>query len=118
MGRGAVRAVEDVQILQAGAGVEEDYGVFWFEESGWPEFAVGYQAGCAFGGGEDAFGFCPVARGFENFFVGGGDGCAFTFLQDVENQVVAVGFGDAQARGYSRRHSSTFLLIACLHPRL
>ena len=76
----ATRASQDIQILQAAAGVEQDYRVFGLEESVGAEFAVGDQAGCTFGGGEDAFDFRPVARGFENFFVGGGDGGAFALL--------------------------------------
>ena len=105
--------VQDIQIFQSGAGVEEDYCVFWLEESMVAEFAVGDQAGCAFGGGEDAFGFGPVAGGFEDFFVGGADGGAFALFQDVEDQVVAVGLrARAGLRLWSRRWA-TFLRM-CL----
>ena len=89
--------VEYIQILQAAASIEQDYRVFRLEESVGAEFAVGDQPGRAFGGGEYAFDFCPMARGFENFFVGGADGGAVALLQYVENQVVAVGLGNAQA---------------------
>ena len=93
----SVFCIQDVQIFQAAAGIEQDYGVVRAEESTGQKFLVGDQRCGAFGGGEDAFDFCPVARGFENFCVGGGEGEASAFLQDVEDQVVAIGFGDAQA---------------------
>ena len=72
--------IQHIQIFQAGAGVEEDYRVFGLEESTGAELAVGDQAGCAFGCGEDSFHFRPVAGGFQDFFVRRADGCAFALL--------------------------------------
>ena len=94
LGLGIFR-VQDIQIFQAGAGVEEDDCVVWGEESAGQEFLVGDEAGGAFGGGEDAFDHGPVASGGEDFWVGGGEGEASALFQDVEDEVVGVGFWDA-----------------------
>src|SRR5579863_3221468 len=72
--------VQNVEVLQAAAGVEQDDGIFGLEEAAGDEPAIGDEAGGAFGGGEDAFDFRPVASRVQDFFVGGADGDAVALL--------------------------------------
>src|SRR3954469_20858946 len=62
--------VENVQVFQAGAGVEQNYCVFGVEKAIRAELAVGNQAGCAFGSSEDSFMLRPMASGFYDFLIG------------------------------------------------
>ncbi len=58
--------IEDIEIFQACAGIEQDYRIFGFEESGGAEFAIGSQRGTSFRSSEYAFGPGPVAGGGQN----------------------------------------------------
>src|SRR6266478_5464886 len=89
--------IQHVQIFQPGAGVEQDYRITSGEEAAGEKFLVGDQGCSALGRGEDALDLRPVTSSGKNFYVGGGERQASTFLQDVEDQVIAIGFGNAQA---------------------
>ena len=88
-----------VGVFEAGAGVEEDDAVGGLEVSGGEELVVGGGGGGSFGGEEDAFVLGPVEDAGEDGFVGGGDGFAAGLREDVEDDVVAVGLGDAETGG-------------------
>src|ERR1039458_6858527 len=62
----SVFRTQHIQILQAGAGVEEDDCIVGVEEAGVEQLLVGDEGCSTFGGGEDAFHLRPVTGGGEN----------------------------------------------------
>jgi hypothetical protein len=97
--RFSILRVENIQIFQARTSVEEHDRIVDAEETAGQQLLVGNQRRRSFGSGENAFYLGPVAGGMENFGVCGGESKASALFQNVENQIVAVGFGDAQAGG-------------------
>src|ERR1700761_8884320 len=88
-----------VGVLEAGARVEEDNFVGRFEVAGGDEGVVG-GGGCGpFRGEEDAFVFCVVENAGEDLFVREGQGRATGLADDVEDDGIAVGLGDAETSG-------------------
>src|SRR5580704_17984677 len=59
-----------VGIFQACAGVEQDHAVAGLEKAGAEEAVIGGGGCCAFWGEEQAFVFCPILEGGEDFGVG------------------------------------------------
>ena len=88
-----------VGVLEAGAGVEEDDLVGGLEFSGGEELVVGCGGGAACGGEEDAYVAGEVEDAGEDSGVVGGDGLAAGLGENVEDDGVAVGLGDAEAGG-------------------
>src|SRR5882757_114315 len=94
--------VQHIEIFETRAGVEEDDRIVAAEEAAGPQFLVSDQGRSAFWRGEDAFYPRPMTSGIDDFVVGGGESYASTFFQNVEDQVVPVGFGNAESRSQSR----------------
>ena len=84
-----------VGVLEAGTGVEEDDLVGGSEFSCGEERVVSRGGGSAFGGEEDAFVFRPVEDAGEDLLVGEGEGFASGLADDVEDDGIAVGLGNA-----------------------
>src|SRR5216684_8546482 len=79
---------DDVEILQAGSGVEQDNGVTRSEEFVSAQLAIGCQGGCAFGRGKQTLHSRPLSKGIHYFFVCHCYRDSVALLQNVENKVV------------------------------
>src|SRR5712691_4300801 len=88
---------DHVDVLEAGAGVEKHGHVVFAEKVARAESLIGSQGRRALRRGKDAFYLRPVTDGGEDITVADGDRRSFGLLQYVENDVVAVGLGDAQS---------------------
>src|SRR5579872_1539730 len=86
-GRGCPRQswIEDIQILESAACVEQDNDILRLEESAFAQLPIGHQACRALWGGENPFVFRPVPRGFKDLGIGRADGSALALLKYVED---------------------------------
>ncbi len=86
-----------VDVFETGAGVEENNLVGGLEVAGGDKGVIGCGGGGAFGREEDAFVLGPIEDAVEDLFVRESEGCAAGLANDVEDDGVAVGLGDAEA---------------------
>ena len=84
-----------IGVLEAGAGVEENNFVGRFQVARGDEGVVGGGGGGAFRGEEDAFVFRPVENAGEDLLVRSGYGSTAGFADDVQDDGIRVGLGDA-----------------------
>jgi len=96
---GGRASAEDIEVLQAGAGIEQDHLVVFREEFAGTQLAVGCAGGRAFRRCEDAFYSRPLAERVHDFVVGDGHGGALTLPQNIEDEVITISLRNAQARG-------------------
>ena len=94
--RGNTR-IEHVQIFQSAAGIEKHDCILRLEESRRQQPSICDQASRTFRCREDSFDLRPMTGSLDDLGVGGAHCGPFAFLQYVEDQIIAIGFGNAQA---------------------
>src|SRR5581483_3471691 len=94
---------DDVNVLQSRAGVEQHHGVAVGQEAGAEQLAIRRQRRCPFRRGEDTFVARPVLHGLYDLGIADSNCGSAALAQDVEDDVIAVCLGHAQAGGDSGR---------------
>src|SRR5690242_18877917 len=97
------RLRDHINIFQARAGVEEHDLVRGFEETFAQQSLIRRQTGGAFRRGKEPFPARRLCYTAEDLLIGNRHGCAATLLEDIENNVVGVGFRHTQAGSRSLR---------------
>src|SRR5579872_5801668 len=109
-------SVDDIEILESRSGVEQHDRIIGVEESRLAKFTVGSQGCCALRCGENCLDSSPVLQSINDFIIGHGQGHSTALLQDIEDEVVAVGFRHAKACCYSRSVWPELRVVAAFVP--
>src|ERR1019366_6643689 len=105
---------DHVEILVGRSRIEQHDLVFGAEEATGTQLLVGNEGCGSFRRSEYAFHAGPVSRGREDLLVGRSDRGALAFLEYLENQVIAISLGHAQAGGKGSGASPHFGSVLAL----
>src|ERR1700675_3531991 len=95
----SVRAPQRVQILQSRTGIEQHDFIRRAEEPTGSKFSIGREGSRPFGRREDAFYPSPGPQSLHDLFVCHSHGNSITLSQNIENDVITIGFRNPQSGG-------------------